>query len=332
MKKNLKLINQRFSREITELSRGSFFAGQVALDARAVQGVGFGKVKGWCSPYDWVTDGDLRSQQRYLQHLIAQFPYSKFLAEEDEGMNQFTSVLLQQDSLEELYQLRHCWIIDPVDGTEEFYIGCAEWAVSGAWMSEGYLRGGAVYIPDINGGILCVGEIGKGMIFFEHGSSTPCEGKIRPVDSLWLDYLGTALPGKNHPDHARLKFPFIRHGVSLTIEPAYASFLYRFAERAAPKSIVSCAVGLAYVAMGKIQAFVHRPLPWYDLAGGVALIEAAIQTDGRRLDAKVQYYQITQKGIELLSKPNLFGETGVIAGSLPVVDWLTDLLVELYST
>ena len=326
----IELVEQRFGPDVKHLAETVLSCGLTASNARIVRDKGYGKIKKGFGPNDWVTRGDISSESLFLEMMFERYGDTmKVMLEEVEHVpSQYRPLLIPFGAVDEVPKLEHFKVADGIDGTEEHYLGCAEWSISVGDQRYGRLRSGCVLAPDINNGLLAVGKAystsssKKGVMFFEHASHNPLMGKMRPLDQRWRKLVQSDPEGDGVlPEGVRL--PAVRHGVSLTIEKEYYSFVNTFCRRASPKSIVSCALGLTYVACGKIHAFVHRPLPWYDLAGGAALVLAA--------GGGVQYYDIDEHhAIQLLDRPNYFGRTGIIAGHPEVVAWLSQLLPSHY--
>lgn len=83
---------------------------------------------------DFATDADLASEKLIIQAIQKNFPTHAILAEESGG----------HDIAE--FQ----WIIDPLDGTKNFYFGLPNWCVSIALQKNGESVVGVVYAPISN--------------------------------------------------------------------------------------------------------------------------------------------------------------------------------------
>ena len=86
------------------------------------------------SPNNPVTTADLMTNQRIREIIYHAFPDDGWLSEETE------------DSPDRLAKAR-VWIIDPIDGTEEFIAGIPEFAISIALVVEGVPVIGVLYNP-----------------------------------------------------------------------------------------------------------------------------------------------------------------------------------------
>lgn len=81
---------------------------------------------------DFVTDADLKSEEVIFRVLKAQYPDIPFLSEESGG-----------EELREGY----LWIVDPIDGTINFFRQDDHWGVSIGLASDGLAVAGTVYLP-----------------------------------------------------------------------------------------------------------------------------------------------------------------------------------------
>ena len=79
-----------------------------------------------------VSEADVESEHRIIQMIQSQFPQDAVIAEEKHAVHQ------QAESL---------WIIDPLDGTNNFAHGIAHFAVSIAYYNRGIAQCGVVFNP-----------------------------------------------------------------------------------------------------------------------------------------------------------------------------------------
>ena len=180
-------------------------------------------------------------------------------------------------------QQRALWIIDPIDGTREFVKGIPEWAVSVGKVEDGRAIAGGVFSPQTQE--LFLGTIGQG---------TTLNGAAVTV---------TQRPLKDAVVLASRSEMFRGEWKRFDMGP------FRYT------GIGSIAYKLALVAGGKADAtFTLQPKNEWDVAGGVALVEAA----GGCV-------------VDLQGKPLVFNRRdtlypGLIAGSKDIVDELLELL------
>lgn len=82
--------------------------------------------------YDLVSDADLDSEKAIGKFLASKFPGHELLGEEDLSGN---------------VDAEHLWIIDPLDGTNNFAHHLPQFAVSIAYLHHGTAMAGAVFNP-----------------------------------------------------------------------------------------------------------------------------------------------------------------------------------------
>lgn len=85
------------------------------------------------SSYDLITNCDIEAQKIIFDYIKKQFPSHNFLGEEDEN---------RADKKSE-----NLWVIDPIDGTNNFAHGIPHFSISIAYCSKGEVRIGVVYDP-----------------------------------------------------------------------------------------------------------------------------------------------------------------------------------------
>jgi len=90
-------------------------------------------VKSPTSRKDFVTNADLKSHRWFLRELKKLTPKIQIFSEED--------------GKEILATKKSCWIIDPLDGTINYFHQLESWGVSVALVSEGQTQLGVVFFP-----------------------------------------------------------------------------------------------------------------------------------------------------------------------------------------
>jgi myo-inositol-1(or 4)-monophosphatase len=144
----------------------------------------------------------------------------------------------------------HRWVIDPIDGTVNYFFGMPHAAVSIALQHRGESVVGVIYDPF--------------------------------TDEIWTTTKGqpTRLNGKivRVSNRSQLKEAVIAIGFSKDRENLEKSLphLVRLARRAKKIRILgSAALELAYVASGRLDAYVERTINLWDVAAGSLLLENA---------------------------------------------------------
>jgi myo-inositol-1(or 4)-monophosphatase len=82
--------------------------------------------------YNLVSDADIDSERAIVETIRAAFPDDAILAEELHAASTVANRI---------------WIIDPLDGTNNFAHGIPQFAVSIAFCEDGHARAGAIYNP-----------------------------------------------------------------------------------------------------------------------------------------------------------------------------------------
>ncbi len=189
-------------------------------------------------PTDLVTAADRRVEQVIATAVRQRFSGHGFLGEEG-GLIDGTEFR---------------WIVDPIDGTTNFAHGVPWFAVSIALEHRGKLLAGVVFDPA--GDELFVAERGRGAYLILS------EGRVQRLAASKANVLASALLGAGLPNPPR-RAPF-------------SPFLSRFADLTREIRVMgSAALHLAYVAAGRLDAFVEPDLSAWDIAAGVVLVEEA---------------------------------------------------------
>jgi myo-inositol-1(or 4)-monophosphatase len=178
---------------------------------------------------------DRKSQTLIESLLLARYPDHAIYGEE--GMRG------DQDS-------EYQWVIDPIDGTVNFFFGVPHFAVSIALRRNQELIAGVIYDP------------------------------MR--DELWACERGAAATLNGAPirvsERAALSEAIVSVGVSKTLDSVNASLpLFERMVRSAKKCrmLGSASLDIAYVACGRLDAYIEGEISLWDIAAGLLLVEAA---------------------------------------------------------
>lgn len=136
-----------------------------------------------------VTEGDLAADAAIRSVLARRCPGDAILSEE------------QPDDRQRLTAKR-VWIIDPIDGTKEYLVGRADWAVQVALAEDGVLTLGVLAMPGL--GITAVGIPGVGAweivddrrknLHCASGNNDVMIATTSPRNRPWLEKVQAALP------------------------------------------------------------------------------------------------------------------------------------------
>jgi|LSQX01.1.fsa_nt_gb myo-inositol-1(or 4)-monophosphatase len=228
--------------EITAVAiRAAFEAGKIALEGfRSAETVAEIKT----DKHDLVTQYDRACEQHIRQLVLAHYPDSSIVGEED-GSRIGTGELT--------------WYIDPIDGTSNYARGIAMWAVSIGVARRGEMMTGVIYDPvsdhmfwaDARGAFLSNGAL---------------DGEPLPLHSR----------GYTQPEQATvaLNFPLARdlvHRPQLALEQ-FAAVTQTFAQ---VRSLGSTCIALAWIAAGWLDTTISFETNSWDIAAGSLLIKRA---------------------------------------------------------
>ncbi len=212
---------------------------QVAREAGTVVRQGFGKVqrldfKGAVNP---VTETDTAAEALILARLRAAFPEHAILGEETGGSPWNVPGPI--------------WLVDPLDGTNNFAHGFPHFCVSIGLMSAGELQVGVVYDP-----------LRDELFTAQRGAGATLNGAPIHVTSV-----------------ARLADAFLATGFGYNRRVAADNNTRRlddFLRRSqGVRRAGSAALDMAYVACGRFDGYWESYLSPWDLAAGVLLVQEA---------------------------------------------------------
>ncbi len=188
-------------------------------------------------PYDFVSETDQKAEGRIIDIIRESYPEHSILGEET--------------GLHENADASTVWVIDPIDGTQNFIKGLPFFAVSIAIKEQGKLSHAVVYDPMRQE--LFTASRGKGAFL----DST----RIRVSDkrSLTGTLLGTGMPHYQKANWADCNQQLNR------IFPEVADLRF----------LGSAALALAYVAAGRLDGYWETGLQEWDMAGGALLVKEA---------------------------------------------------------
>jgi myo-inositol-1(or 4)-monophosphatase len=219
---------------------------------------------------DLVTDTDLAAQAAILRLIRDHYPDHGFLGEESAGPEPDDGVWRAGPGI--------TWVVDPVDGTTNFTLGVPMICVSIGVVVDGVPLVGAVYDPlrdEMFSG-------GRELAVSLNGEKQPAlQSKALEESVIGVDWAHD---------------PQLRQQVVDTVQT-----LSRRCRTV--RSLGAAALGLAYVAAGRLQVYANYGLKPWDTAAGAALI-AEVGGDIRRPDGEEW----------------TFGEPWVIAGPPVLLD------------
>jgi len=189
----------------------------------------------------WITATDQAMQTTLQEGLADQFPSHGFLGEE-------------MTAAEQEAAWRHCldgqptWVVDPLDGTSNFRLGFPVYSVTVALLIGGRTVFGVVFDP-------CRDEC----FHAARGSGAWLNGAPLSLQDEPRQALGSCLATV---DFKRLPAPI---ATRLACEPPYAS----------QRSIGSVALDWCWVAVHRVQVYVHGKQKLWDYAAGQLILQEA---------------------------------------------------------
>lgn len=188
------------------------------------------------SENDFVTSNDIRAEKMIKKILLAEFPHSKFVGEEtsrEKNMEGFV------------------WLVDPLDGTNNYIKGFPFVCVSVACMIDGEVRVGVVY--DFIRDEIFHALKGKGAFMNRRRI------KVSKRTSLSGAMIATG-------------FPFRSKNL---LEPYLESFRNVFRVAGNIRRAGSAALDLCYTGWGKFDGFWEIGLNPWDIAAGSLILKEA---------------------------------------------------------
>ena len=215
----------------------------IAIDAAHAAGalirVRFGSAmdvdyKGAVNP---VTATDKEAEAIIIQRLHAAFPHHLILGEESGGNHWHTT--------------KPIWLVDPMDGTNNFTHNFPHICVSLGFMDKGEYTAGVVYDP-----------LRDETFSAYRGGGTRLNGS--PVHVSKVNQLSQAFLAAG--------FPYVRRTAAFNNARMFDHFLRR---SQGVRRAGSAALDIAYVACGRFDGFWEPSLHPWDMAAGVLLVEEA---------------------------------------------------------
>lgn len=221
----------------------------VATEAGALLAAGQGdaeQVGTKSSRHDLVTTMDRASETLIRQRLTAVRPQDAILGEEEGDLGAGTSGVR--------------WIVDPLDGTVNYFYGLPNWAVSIGVEVDGTPAAGAVVAPAL--GEAYLGVAGAGAWLVSDSRRTPLH--VGEVSDLGDALLATGFGYR----------PERRAAQGVVV----ASLLPRVRDI---RRAGAAALDLCWVARGRVDAYYERGLaPWDAAAGALIAVEAGARVGG----------------------------------------------------
>jgi myo-inositol-1(or 4)-monophosphatase len=197
--------------------------------------------------FDYTTAQDLTAEKMTLSIINKAFP---------------TDPILSEETLAETNALRgRLWVVDPIDGTANYFNGLSQFAVSVSFVDRGIVQAAAVFLPATDE--LYSAERGKGL---------HCNGKkvalARPSDKLERSIVQLGFP------HDRKRS---------IVDKAFALYEDVLLSSADVRRSGSAVFDTCLVASGIAGAYITPDIKPWDIAAGVLFVEeqGGVVTDMR---------------------------------------------------
>ena len=184
-------------------------------------------------PGDFVSKADRRSEEVLIRELSKSYADYNFITEE-------SGEIIQSNS-------EFFWIIDPLDGTSNFLHGLPHFSISIALRRADEVVAGIISDPMKDE--LCWTEKGRGAFLNQR--------RIRASGRTHIDEILIGVVGSRRDKRDLIHF----------VPPEISQSMM------APRCLGSAALDLAYVACGRLDAFVGRGLFSWDVAAGTLLVQ-----------------------------------------------------------
>lgn len=185
--------------------------------------------------HDIKLELDVRSQDLITKRILGTYPEHAIYGEEGIAGN--------PDSKIE-------WIVDPIDGTVNYFYGIPHFCVSIAMREAGELKVGVIYDPMLDE-----------MFAVEAGGTPTRNGK--PITTSPRSELKDAV--------VTIGFSKSKESMDAGME-RYRSVAYQVRKT---RMMGSAALALAYIACGRLDAYIEEQISLWDIAAGQLLVEAA---------------------------------------------------------
>jgi len=208
--------------------------------------------------HDIKLELDVRSQNLITEHLLGLYPDHALYGEEGLAGNQASP---------------YHWIVDPIDGTVNYFYSIPHFCISIALRHGSEIIAGVIHDP-----------MRDEMWRVSKGGAPTLNGKPFQVSQ------------RNRLSEAVISVGFTKN--KTTIESGLSLF-ERVVHRARKCRLMgSAALDMAYVACGRLDAYIEQSVSLWDIAAGKILVEAAggLVEMNERPDAKDKYSVVASNG------------------------------------
>jgi len=178
---------------------------------------------------------DVASQNLITDEILMSYPDHMILGEEGNAGNENSE---------------YRWIVDPIDGTVNYYYGIPHFCISIALQKSKETILGLIYEPLLDK--LWTAELGKGARYNDEKIKVSNRDQL----SSSIMYVG---PGKT----------------ASSLSASMKTFINASSQARKMRLMGSAALGMAYIASGKFDVYLESRISLWDIAAGKLLIEEA---------------------------------------------------------
>lgn len=246
MKPTNSFINEviKFSQDI------AFEAGEIILKYQKMKNEILIKDKG---VNGLASEADEKSEEFLLKEITKKYPKHYILSEEDFENSKSKSFKLAQES-------EYAWVIDPLDGTNNFINGIPIYAISICLMYQGSPLIGTVYNPLSGECFFAAKSKGASLIDF----------RINPLKRYSLE-----IPENKKKMSECIFSPAPVYDQGSRFEQQLSTFKKNITGARAVRRLGSAALELCYVASGNFDAYWEQDLKPWDVAAACLICEEA---------------------------------------------------------
>ncbi|MEJ2568594.1 MAG: inositol monophosphatase family protein, partial [candidate division WOR-3 bacterium] len=183
-----------------------------------------------------LTTADKESEEFIISAVNTEYPDIEIIAEETKP---------------ESSKVKEAFIIDPLDGTNNFSYGIPVFSISLAYQSDGNLKIGVVYDP-----------VHKEIFYTEKGEKAFLNDSVISVSKR----------NKLNDSILATGFPYIKKTEKDSNIPEFSSLLMK---ARGIRRLGSAALDLCYVACGRLDGYWEKGLKIWDLSAGGLIVEQA---------------------------------------------------------
>ncbi len=211
-----------------------------------------------------ASEADLASERFLIKEILRKYPNHKILSEEDYAQHKNKAKLRFTSE-------NYTWVIDPLDGTNNFINGIPIYAVSLALVKKGDVLAGLVYNPLSGECFFAAKDQGAYLIDF----------RINPLKKYEL------INKQNKKQMNECIFsPSPVYEITNKFERQISTFRKNIVGARAVRRLGSAALELCYVANGNFDGYWEKNLkPWDVAAAWLICVEAGVKVtdfDGRK--------------------------------------------------